>query len=109
MTDNERWELYKSADFHQMVSVKLLDWAGYWANAGVDEIEDGLLREQTRRAINVVINDLDATTDIVKSLAISADAIKEVSADSLTPEIVDAVIVSIMARELEFVTGVIQS
>lgn len=106
MTDNDRWELYNSSEFHQIVSIKLLDWAGYWAKEGLDEITDALQKEQTHRAINMVINDLSYVTNIVVSLAISSDNIKNVSREDLTPEIVNTAIVYIMANELLWVTDV---
>lgn len=46
MTDNERWELYKSNGFHQIVSIKLLDWASYWTKEGLDEITDTLQKNR---------------------------------------------------------------
>ena len=104
MTNKERWEFYESADFRQVVAIKLLDWAGYWATAGVDGIDNPLLKAQTKRAVNMVVTELGYVTGIVVSLAISDSSI--VQAEEVSEEIIGSVVTSIMSYKLAWVTGI---
>jgi len=107
MNNNERYEYFNSGQLQRSVQMELLDWAGYWTTAGLDEITDPLQRQQTRVAINMILIDQGGgMVAKVSRLAISADVFKTKSASAVTDEDIRAVVVSIMANKLEWLTGV---
>lgn len=106
MTNQERWTLYENGEFRQDIAIELLDWAGYWATTGLDEITDPLQKAQTRRAIQMILEDVSYTIKIVAGLVISDDAIKAASPEDVTPAFIHPIIVSIMANKLAWITGI---
>ena len=88
MTNQERWELYESGELHRAIAVELLDWAGYWASAGVDGIQDELLRAQTKQAVNIILTDLSYANKVVASLAISDASFKNLTQEEITETII---------------------
>lgn len=106
MTNDERWIYYESGALQRVTAIELLDWAGYWTTAGLDEITDPLQKEQTRQAIRLILTDLSYAIKVVASLAISDDAIKSCPADNVPESVIHTVVVSIMARKLEWLTGI---
>ena len=106
MTNQERWDYYQSGALQRATAIELLDWAGYWAGAGLDPITDPLQKEQTKKAIELILNDLSGTLKVVSALAISDDAIKACSVDGVTEQIIKTVVVSIMSNKLCWVTGI---
>lgn len=106
MTNQERWQYFESGELQRVTAVELLDWAGYWTTEGLDEITDPLQKEQTRQAIRLILTELSRTIKIVASLAISDDAIKACDPDNVPESVIHTVIVSIMARKLEWLTGI---
>ena len=106
MTNQERWTLYENGEFRQDIAIELLDWAGYWTTAGLDPIEDTLQKAQTRRAIQMILEDISYVLKIVDGLVISDDAIKAASPEDVTPEFIHPIIVSIMANKLAWITGI---
>ena len=107
MTNQERWNLYDSGDLHQAIAIELLDWAGYWASVGVENIEGEILRQQSRRAIRMILEDPSYTIRIVTGLFVSDDDVK--NATEITGELIHTVIVRIMATRLEWITDVFPS
>ncbi|MBQ6503091.1 MAG: hypothetical protein IJI57_04160 [Flexilinea sp.] len=104
MTNQERWNLYDSGELHQMIAIELLDWAGYWASVGVENIEGETLRQQSRRAIRMILEDPSYTIRIVTGLFVSDDDVK--NATEITDALVHTVVVRIMANRLEWITDV---
>lgn len=104
MTKQERWNLYENGQFRQSIGIELFDWAGYWATAGLDPIEDETQKNQTRQAIHLILENPSFVIGVVTGLAISDDAV--ISAEVITDAIIHSVVVSIMANKLEWVTGV---
>ena len=104
MTNQERWNLYDSGELHQAIAIELLDWAGYWASVGVENIEGALLRTQSRRAISMILEDPGYTIRIVTGLFVSDDDVK--NATEITDQLVHTVVVRIMAGSLEWVTDI---
>ena len=104
MTNQERWNLYDSGELHQAIAIELLDWAGYWASVGVENIEGELLRQQTRRVIRMILEDPSYTIRIVSGLFISDDDVK--NATEITQQLVHTVVVRIMAGRLEWITDI---
>ena len=106
MTNDERWTYYESGALQRVTAIELLDWAGYWTTAGLDDITDPLQKEQTREAIRMILTNLSYTIKVVSALAISDEAIKACPADNVPESVIHTVIVSIMARKLEWLTGI---
>ena len=106
MTNQERWELYEDGLFRQTIAIELLDWAGYWTTRGVDEIEDATLKQQTKRAIEIITTDLGYAIGIVVSLAISDSSIKGANLEDVTEQLVSGVVTSIMTYKIAWVTGI---
>ena len=106
MTNQERWQYYESGQLQRSVAVQLLDWAGYWTTAGLDEITDPLQKEQTKLTIRMILTNLSYVIKIVTNLAISDDTIKEAEINSITESMIRTVIVSILASKLEWVTNI---
>ena len=106
MTNDERWTYFESGVLQRITAIELLDWAGYWTTAGLDEITDPLQKEQTRQAIRLILTDLSYAIKVVASLAISDDAIRACDAGSVPEAVIHTVVVSIMANKLEWLTGV---
>ena len=106
MTTQERWALYENGEFRQTIAVKLLDWAGYWTTAGIDGITEPLLKAQTKRAVEMVVQDLSYVIGIVTSLAISDSAIASIEVEEVTEAIIASVITTIMTYKLAWVTGI---
>lgn len=106
MTNQERWQYFESGELQRVTAVELLDWAGYWTTEGLDEITDPLQKEQTRQAIRLILTELSYTIKIVASLAISDEAIKSCPVDNVPESVIHTVIVGIMARRLEWLTGI---
>ncbi len=106
MTNDERWTYFESGALQRVTAIELLDWAGYWTTAGLDEITDPLQKEQTRQAIRLILTDLSYAIKVVASLAISDDAIKSCPPDNVPESVIHTVVVSIMARKLEWLTGI---
>ena len=105
MTNQERWAIYNDQTFRDTLGIQLLDWAGYWAAAGLDEITDPLQKAQTARAIEMIVQDLNYAMSIVASLVISDAAIKAAEITEVTEQMIYQAMVSVMANELEWVTG----
>ena len=105
MTNQERWRFFESGELQRVTAIELLDWAGYWTIAGLDEITDETQKQQSREAIHMILNSLSQVTKIVASMVISDDAIRNAEAGTITEAMIRPVIVSIMANRLEWVTG----
>ena len=106
MTNEERWTLYDSGEFHRSIGIELLDWAGYWTSAGLDGISDPLLKAQTKQAIQIILTDLSYANKVVASLAISDATIKNAQVDAITELMIRGVVTSIMSYRLEWITGI---
>ncbi len=106
MTNQERWNLYDSGELHQAVAIELLDWAGYWASVGVENIEGELLQRQSRRAIRMILEDPSYSIRIVIGLFVSDDDVK--NATEITDQLIHTVVVRIMANRLEWITDIYQ-
>ena len=106
MDNKQRWEYFESGQLQQKVAIQLLDWAGYWTSIGLDPIEDPLQKEQTRKAIFMILDDRGYTVKIVSSMVISMDEIKEKTPEQITDAVVYSCVVSIMASRLEWLTGI---
>ena len=106
MTNQERWAFYESGEFRQTLAIQLLDWAGYWAKEGLDEITDDLQKAQTKRAIDMILQDISYVLRIVASLVITNDTIKSTAVEDITEQMVYDAMVYIMANELAWVTGI---
>ena len=104
MTNHERWDLFESGEFRQIIGIKLLDWAGYWTTAGLDGIQDNLQKAQMKSAINMVVQDLGYVMKVVASLAVSDPAI--VQSEEVSEEMIGSVVTAIMSNKLLWVTGV---
>ena len=106
MTNAERFTYFESGALQEAVEVELLDWAGYWTTAGLDSITDPLQKEQTRQAINMILNDLGYMDKVVSELAISDDAIKQASPDGVTESMIYSAVTSILAQTFKLITGI---
>lgn len=106
MTNQERWAFYESGEFRQTLAVQLLDWAGYWAKNGLNEITDPLQKMQTRRAIDLTLQDISYVLRVIASLVITDDTIKASRPEDITEQMIYNAMVYVMANELEWVTGV---
>lgn len=106
MTNQERWEFYESGEFRQTLAIQLLDWAGYWAKEGLGEIADPLQKAQTRRAIDMILQDISYVLRIVAGLVITDETIKAAEVEEVTEQMIYNAMVYAMANELEWVTGV---
>ena len=80
--------------------------AGYWASAGVDGIQDELLRAQTKQAVHIILTDLSYANKVVASLAISDASFKNLTQEEITETIIKNVVTQIMSFKLEWVTGI---
>ena len=106
MTNEERYEYFNSGALQRATAIELLDWAGYWATAGLDSITDPLQKEQTKAAIRMILNNLGGTNKIVSHLAISYDEIKNAGVGQVTEAIVKGIVTNIMAFKLAWITGI---
>lgn len=106
MTNEERWQLYDSGEFHRAIAIELLDWAGYWTTTGLDEITDPLQKAQSKQAITIIITDLSYANKVVASLAISDSRLVETELSNVNEALIKAIVVSIMANKLEWLTGI---
>lgn len=106
MNNKERYEYFNSGELQRATAIELLDWAGYWATTGLDEITDSLQKEQTRQAIRMILTNLGSTNKIVSHLAISYDDLKNVEANHITDTIIRTIVTNIMTFKLEWVTGI---
>lgn len=106
MNNSERYTYFESGELHRAIAIELLDWAGYWATAGLDEIIDPLQKLQTREAIRRILTELGQTNKIVASLAISYDEIKNAQVGQVTPAIIKGIVNNIMAFKLAWITGI---
>ncbi len=104
MTNQERWNLYDSGTLRQSIAIELLDWAGYWASIGVENIEGELLRQQSRRAVRMILEDPSYTIRIVTGLFVSDDEVK--NASEITEQLIHTVVVRIMAGRLQWITDI---
>ena len=106
MTKQERWQIYDSGAITQMTAIELLDWAGYWATEGVDSITDALQREQTKRAIRMILEDLGYCNKIVVGLAVSDEAFVAATIEQVDENLIHQIVVGIMARKLAWITDI---
>ena len=104
MDNQERYNYFNSGILQRSVIIELLDWAGYWTTAGLDSITDPLLKEQTKYAINMILNDLGHTSKVVSHMAISYSDIKD--AIEPTEQNIHNVVTNIMSFKLEWITGI---
>ena len=108
MTNHERAMYFESGQLQEAVQIELLDWAGYWTTAGLDEITDPLQKAQTAEAIRLILNDLQYMDKVVSELAISDSAIKEAPMGGVTESMIKSAVTSIMANKLAWITGITQ-
>ena len=101
MTANERYKVYISNDFDEKVTVAVIDWAHYWAEAGVESIEDETLRAQTAAAIRQVLDQPGVVVGRVKTLVLGADAVK--AAAELTDEVVKAAVDGAFSKSISYI------
>ena len=106
MTNQERWNMYEDVVFRQSLGMQLLDWAGYWAAAGLDSITDPLQKAQTARAIEMIVQDLGYVLKIVASFVITDATIKAARVTQVTESMIYNAMVSVMANQLEWITGI---
>lgn len=106
MTKQERLSLYESDELRQSIMIELFDWAGYWTTAGLGDITDPLLKEQTRQAISSILVDINYATKIIIGLIISEDVIKNKTINEITEQDIHSLVVSIMGNKLAWLTGV---
>ena len=106
MNNRQRYEYFESGQLQRSTQMELLDWAGYWTTQGLDEITDPTQKEQTRAAINLILSELPTMVKKVSRMAISDDAIKAAEPGAVTEEMIHTIIVAIMARRLEWLTGI---
>ena len=104
MTNQERWNYYDSGILQREVAVKLIDWAGYWTNAGLDGITDNVKKYQMRRMINDILNDMSIPIKTISTIAMSYPSIKDavVPTESDIPTVVD----DILSFRLDWVTNI---
>ena len=107
MTNQDRFIYYNSGELQPMVQIELLDWMAYWTTAGVDGIQDALLRAQTAEAIRSIMSDLNGMTNKVSMLAMGEAVIK----DALHPTEanIKTAVTSIMTNKLRWLTGISDS
>lgn len=106
MTNEQRYVYFESGKLQKATEIELLDWAGYWATAGLDEITDPLQKMQTKVAINLILSDLGNMIKKVSRLAISDDRIKSAVPEGITDVDIHLVVVGIMAAKLSWLTGI---
>lgn len=106
MTTENIWNLYEDGAFRRKIGVELLTWAQYWTTAGLGEIEDALLRDQTKRAIRMILEDPSYAIKIVTGLAVCDPLILDNQSDTITDDIINRVVVGIMASKIQWVTGI---
>ncbi len=106
MTKQERWQIYDTGAIHQMVAIELLDWAGYWAMAGVESIADDLQREQTKRAIRMILEDLAYCNKIVVGLVVSDADFMSATIEQVGENLIHQIVVGIMANRLRWLTDI---
>lgn len=104
MTNLERYQYYKSGQLQPLVQIALIDWMTYWTTAGLDDITDPTLKEQTVAAINLLIEDPDGITEKVCEFVIGEDAIKSAEETPTEAQIKTAVD-AIMANKLRWITN----
>ena len=100
------WNLYDDGTFRRKIGIELLTWAHYWATAGLDEIDDALLRDQTKRAVRMILEDPSYAIKIVTGLAVCDPLILDNQSDTITDDIINRVVVGIMASKIQWVTGI---
>lgn len=106
MTTQDRWILYENGEFRQTIAIKLLDWAGYWMSAGIDSIENDLLRRQSERAIHMIIEDLSYCVKIVTSIVISDSELAATPPEEVTDEQVKRIVDGVMANKIRWLTDI---
>jgi hypothetical protein len=106
MTNEQRYIYFESGKLQKATEIELLDWAGYWATAGLDEITDPLQKAQMKAAINLILSDLGMMIRKVSRLAISYDVFKDAVPEGITDNDIHTVIVNIMAFKLAWLTGI---
>ena len=106
MTNEQRYIYFESGKLQKATEIELLDWAGYWATAGLDEITDPLQKAQMKAAINLILSDLAMMIRKTSRLAISYDVFKESAPEGVTDHDIHVVVVSIMASKLAWLTGI---
>ena len=106
MTNEQRYEYFESGKLQKATEIELLDWAGYWATAGLDEITDPLQKAQMKAAINLILSDLSMMIRKTSRLAISYDVFKDAVPEGILDSDIHTVIVNIMATKLSWLTGI---
>ena len=107
MTNEERWNYYESGVLQRAVAVKLIDWAGYWTNAGLDSIQSPLQKRQMRFCINQILTDLAYIIKIVSTIALSYPAIKDATIP--TESQISTVVDDIMSFRIGWVADMFES
>ena len=109
MNKNELYDYYNSGKLQPIVQMCLVSWLNYWCNANIEqEIQDPLLLAQTKAEINLLLSDLQGQTVKVSILVLGDSRISGVDESEITEEIINTVVVSIMARCLRWLTGIEQ-
>ena len=104
MTNQERFEYFESGKLQRAVEIELLDWAGYWTTAGLDEITDPLQKTQTEQMILLILRLLPEYIKQVSRLAISYPEIKD--AVEPTEANVKSAVTNILTFKLSWLTGI---
>lgn len=107
MNNRERWEYYESGELQRGVAVKLIDWVGYWTNAGLDSITSEVKKHQMRQVIYDVLHDISMPIKIVSTIAMSYPAIKD--AVLPTDQNISQTVDDILTNRLDWVTNILQS
>ena len=106
MTKQERWGLYENGEIRQLIAVDLLDWVGYWTTAGVDAIDDELLRRQTKQGIHLILEDLPYCIKIVTALVVADPTFANASSEAINETLISGIVTNIMSFKLYWLTGV---
>ena len=101
MTAKERYTVYVSQDFDEKVTIAVIDWAHYWAENGTGEIEDQTLRDQTERAVRMVLESPYTIVGRVKTLVLGDDAVK--AAEELTDAVIKTAVDHAFSRSIGFI------
>ena len=111
MNSNERWAYYDSGELQRTVAIDLIDWAGYWTNAGLDGFNnDPIKKRQMRFCVNQILTDLAYIIKIVSTIAMSYPAIKDANAATGPSEAdIASVVNDIMSYRLAFVSDIFPS
>ena len=109
MTSEERWAYFNTGVLQSMTAIELLDWAGYWTMEGVDSIENALLKQQTKIAIDRILTDLGYMNKVVSNLAISYEEIQNApSTAAITQSMIHSIVVNIMATRISWLTDLFE-